>query len=168
MSKQSNERLLMIALITLVLLYLNACNAYKLTQQHQSVSKQTSTFNPAWFKDTEHMHAAILFQVKNGQISTPPLPAELRPGALPYRSQKGSQVTVVYFDSDEKEIGRYASEDPILARSCMTSGRGVQPLAQGFFEVLVPANRKISALTLISRNAKPVQYNIAKQMQTME
>ena len=68
MSKQDRERLLMIAFITLVLLYLNACSAYKqnvLTRQHQSVSKQTSTFNPAWFKDIEHMHAAIFFQVKN-------------------------------------------------------------------------------------------------------
>lgn len=171
MRKSRHPEILMFLLAFPLLTLLNACSSYNqalLKRQHQSVSKQIPAFDPAWFKNTQQRHAALFFEIVNGQMSAQPTPARLRPGSLPYQNQQGGQINVIYYNNEQQEIGRYGSEDPTLARSCAGRQPEIRPLQQGLIEILVPADRNIAILALFQGERETARFNIARQMQTME
>ncbi len=77
-------------------------------------------------------------------------------------------MLVVYRDADGKELGRYATQDPILARSC-DSERGLvgelKPLPNGVvIEVLLPVDARIRSVDVGRPDQKPLTFPIGRQI----
>ena len=138
---------------------------YEFQQAWDRSTLETSTpaFNPGYFKDTSLRHVAIFFDILDGQLVLNPRPAELRPGSLPYQSRSTGDVRIVYFDSSGQELGNYALENPLIARSCDFTGKlpmgESKPLPRGAVEVLVPHNIAIAHVKvgLLNENGKRFQ-----------
>jgi len=137
---------------------------YQQYRKQQQVEGATPAFNPAHFKEAERRHVAVFFEIVGGNLQLAARPAQLRPGNLPYRSQTAGDVVVVYRDNAGKELGRYATLDPILARSCDSEKRRVgelKPLPDGLVvEVLLPYDPHIQTVDIGRPGKEPLSFRI--------
>lgn len=85
-----------------------------------------------------------------------------------HRSASAGSVLVIYRNGKGKEIGRYATEDPLLIRSCdLDDPRGgvVRLLKRGTVEVLLPFDRAISSLEIGRAEGRMRRYEIGGLVQ---
>ena len=84
---------------------------------------------------------AVFFNIVDGVLIPSSRSADIRPGRMPHHSKTSGNVMIVYKGPDEKELGRYATEDPILVRSCdFDKGKvgELKPIDKGTVEILLP------------------------------
>lgn len=115
---------------------------YHSYKEEQKLKRLSGDFDPAYFKSTENRHMAVFFKISDGKLQPASTPPQTRPGSMPYRSADAGNVLVIYRDSNGKELGRHAVEDPLLARSCdfddNKTGR-LNPLPENTsIEILLP------------------------------
>lgn len=141
---------------------------YKQYRQGKEARDATAPFTPTYYKDPQRRHLAVYFEISDGQLQPSTRRAELRPGNPPYRSPTAGNVLLVYRDAEGKELGRYATQDPVLARSC-DSDRGLvgelKPLPNGMLvEVLLPADARIRSVEIGRMGQKPKMFPIGRQI----
>jgi hypothetical protein len=140
--------------------------------QHRRVTraqKATPPFSPIYYKDLEQTHVAIQLEVADGRLRLAARPADRRPGKMPYHPSTAGSVLVVYKDAEGKELGRYWSQDPMLARTCDAERgreRGLKPLPDGtVIELLLPDDPRIRSLEIGRRDQKPVSIGLEGQIE---
>jgi hypothetical protein len=166
-----NSTIQTVLLLMLVAWFTTACDAYNEYEQYRQVKKAqdaTRAFTPTYYKDTQRRHLVVYFEIADGRLRPSARPAERRPGKLPYRSASAGNVLVVYRDADGKELGRYATEDPMLVRSC-DSEHGLvgelKRLSDGVvIEVLLPDDARIRSVAFGRPNEKPLTFPIGRQI----
>lgn len=125
--------------------------SYNRDRERQEVESKTPPFNPSYYRDATRRHLAISFDIADGVLTASDSPAQVRPGRLPYHSPTAGNVLVVFKDAKGKELGRYAIEDPALARSCdfdQSRVGDVKPIKRGKVEILLPFNLSIESVQI--------------------
>lgn len=138
---------------------------YEFHQNSQELEDNTPPFNPTYFKDSDRQHMAVFFNISNGMLSLSNRPAEIRPGDMPYHTATGGNVLIIYKDADGKELGRYAIEDPVLARSCDFDDGAIGELRRipsGTTEILLPYNENIASIDLGRVDGKLKTFSVAR------
>lgn len=142
---------------------------YKNDNKRQEVENKTPAFNPAYFKDVDRRHLAIVFDVVDGKLRPDPQPAQQRPGSMPYRTATAGNVLIIYKDALGKELGRYAVEDPVLARSCdFEEGQRIgetKPLKHAKVEILLPDDSAIHSVVIGRIDGKSKSFDISAQVE---
>jgi hypothetical protein len=139
----------------------------KLQREQQSVAKHTPAFDPSYFKEPQRKHLAVFFDVREGELAPSKRAAQVRPGRMPHRSETAGNVIVVYRGVDGKELGRYAVEDPALARSCdfdRSRTGAVKPIPKGTVEILLPYDPRIGTVEISRVGGKPRSFDIRPQI----
>jgi hypothetical protein len=140
---------------------------YKFYNNRDTVENNTPTFNPTYLQDKERQHMAVFFDIVDGELKPSSKPAELRPAKIPYRSKTAGSVFIIYKGADGKELGRYATEDPILVRSCdFDKGKlgELKAIEKGTVEILLPYNPLIKTVDIRRINGKPRTYDFSRQI----
>jgi len=139
---------------------------FQMAKDRDTLETHTPGFNPGYFKKQSSQHLAIFFDIVEGEIVLNPRPAELRPGSLPYQSRSAGDVRIAYFDSTEKELGHYALENPLVARSCDFEGKSrmgeTKPILRGTIEVLVPNNMAITYVEIGPTHQKGKRFKVGE------
>lgn len=140
---------------------------YKSHRLRQKAERNTPPFTPAYFKQKERRHMAVFFDIVDGTLTPSRRTAEIRPGRMPYRSATTGNVLVIYKAADGKELGRYAIEDPVLARSCdFDSGKTgeLKPIERGTIEILLPYNPAITTVEIGRIEGKLREFDFGYQI----
>jgi len=168
MKKRKINQLLLI--IPAMLLFFHGCEGYseyKHEEERTKVETKTPAFNPEYFKDKNRQHIAVFFDIVNKKLQISSQPVQVRPGKMPYRPKAGGAVTVVYKDSEGKELGRYSTADPMLARSCdLEAGKGKHEklIEKGAIEILLPYDTRIATLEITGADKKPRSFPISQKI----
>ncbi len=168
LSIQKFSLCLLLASITVVPSGCSAgANEYRFEKDRRKIEDNTPPFNPAYFKKADSKHISVFFDIVEGELILSKKPAQVRPGQMPYRSKTAGSVLVIYKGADGKELGRYATEDPALARSCdFEAGKkgNVKPIERGRAEILLPYDPKITTLEIGLKEGKKKTFNIGSQV----
>ena len=154
------------------LMVLNGCAAfggeeYKFYNSRDTAEKNTPAFNPAYIKDKDSRHMAVFFDIVDGRLKPSPRPAEIRPAKMPYRSKTAGSALIIYKGADGKELGRYATEDPIIVRSCdFDEGKlgELKTIDKGTVEILLPYDPLITSVDIERIGSKPKTYDLSRQI----
>lgn len=141
---------------------------YNDDSKRQEVEASTPAFNPAYFKDKERRHLAVAFEIVEGKLKLDFRPAQLRPGNMPYRTAAMGEVLVLYRDAAGKELGRYAIENPVLARSCDAGGRKpfgeTKRLDGARVEILLPDEPAIHSVEIGLVNEEGRSFDVSERV----
>jgi hypothetical protein len=155
--KKTHKRCIICVLIALL-----TYSIYCSDDRHQ-VEDNTPPFNPLYFRDTMNMHMAFFFDVRNGNLSQSLKPRQVRPGGMPYHSRTRGEFVVVYKDSNNTELGRYAIQNPTYVRSYDvfydTTG-DMRPIISGTIEILTPYDNRIYILQIVQPGATTTFINV--------
>ncbi|MFC1511717.1 hypothetical protein ACFL5H_00795 [Candidatus Latescibacterota bacterium] len=138
---------------------------YKFYNSRDNVEKDTPPYNPSYYRDQESRHMAVFFDIVDGLLIPSSRVAEIRPGRMPYRSETSGNIMIVYNGPDGRELGSYATEDPILARSCDFDDGNVgeiKIIEKGTIEVLLPFNRSIAEVEIgkVGEESKTFDFSV--------
>lgn len=142
---------------------------YEFYNSRKKVEKNTPSFSPSYFKDKERRHMAVFFNIVDGVLVPSSRPADIRPGRMPHHSKTSGNVSIIYKGADEKELGRYAIEDPILVRSCdFDKGKmgEIKPIDKGTVEILLPYNPLISIVEVVRIDGKRKTFDFSEQIKS--
>lgn len=135
--------------------------------KRHNIEKNTPPFDPSYFKQEERRHLAIFFDVNDGQLVLSDRSAQVRPSRMPYRSPTAGDTVVVYRNAEGKQLGRYATFDPLIIRSCdLDAGRigANKRMRRGTVEILIPYEPKISILEIGPKGGKLISFNVSSQI----
>lgn len=140
---------------------------YKFYNSRDKAEKNTPSFSPTYFKDEGRRHMAVFFNIVDGVLMPSSRSADIRPGRMPHHSKTSGNVIIVYKGPDEKELGRYATEDPILVRSCdFDKGKvgELKPIDKGTVEILLPYDPLITAVEIVRIDGKRKTFDFSIQI----
>ncbi|MCZ6573534.1 MAG: hypothetical protein O7C98_10265 [Planctomycetota bacterium] len=131
------------------------------------VESATAPFDATYFRDREHMHLALVFEIVDGQLRFGDGVPGRRPGSPPYRAPGAGSVRITYRDSSGKELGNYSIEDPVLARSCdfdQEREGELKLIARGTAEIIVPANPAIATVEISTGKDRVLRFDVSAQI----
>lgn len=122
------------------------------------LDEMAGTFDPSTEIKPESAHRGFTVVVDaNGtlQLDSSSINSPIRKGRLPYpldREQKNNTpFSVSWYDANNKRLGGYSIESPLILRTCEEGKEEVKVMSSGTFEVLLPADRSISSFQLTSQ-----------------
>ena len=139
----------------------------KFAELRQRVETATQPFNASYFNDFESVHVVIFFDISEGELVPSDAPVQIRSGDMPYRSDDGGNLRLIYGDASGREIGRYTIEDPGVVRSCDPDYEelgAIKPIALGTTELVVPFDPAIAILQIQRPGDEARTFDVSAQM----